>query len=133
MKKIDIQAKYDGFIEYFEETMPVAESELKFMNPYQLVVAVVLSAQCTDKRVNMTTPSFFERFPDAKSLSEASQDEVYQLIKSISYPNNKARNLIGMAKTLVADFDGVVPDNLDDLQKLPGPVPVGRCALPYIL
>ena len=123
MKKIDIQAKYDGFIEYFEKTMPVAESELKFINPYQLVVAVALSAQCTDKRVNMTTPAFFERFPDAKSLSEASQDEVYQLIKSISYPNNKAKNLIGMAKALVADFDGVVPDNLEDLQKLPG---VGR-------
>ena len=123
MKKIDIQAKYDKFIEYFELTMPVAESELKFMNPYQLVVAVVLSAQCTDKRVNMTTPAFFERFPDAKSLSEATQEEVYQLIKSISYPHNKAKNLLAMAKTLVDDFGGVVPDNLDDLQKLPG---VGR-------
>ena len=123
MKKIDIQEKYDKFIEYFEKTMPVAESELKFMNPYQLLVAVILSAQCTDKRVNMTTPAFFERFPDAKSLSEATQDEVYQLIKSISYPNNKAKNLIGMAKGLMADFDGVVPDNIDDLQKLPG---VGR-------
>ena len=123
MKKIDIQAKYDAFIEYFEETMPVAESELKFMNPYQLLVAVILSAQCTDKRVNMTTPAFFERFPDAKALAEASQDDVYQLIKSISYPNNKAKNLIGMAKGLMAEFDGVVPDNIDDLQKLPG---VGR-------
>ena len=123
MKKIDIQTKYEKFIEYFEKTMPVAESELKFMNPYQLLVAVVLSAQCTDKRVNMTTPAFFERFPDAKALSMASQDEVYQLIKSISYPNNKAKNLIGMAKGLVADFNGIVPDNLDDLQKLPG---VGR-------
>lgn len=123
MKKIDIQQKYDKFIEFFEKTMPVAESELKFLNPYQLVVAVVLSAQCTDKRVNMTTPAFFKRFPDAKSLSEASQDDVYQVIKSISYPNNKAKNLIGMAKALVADFDGVVPDNIDDLQKLPG---VGR-------
>ena len=123
MKKIDIQAKYDAFVDYFEKTMPVAESELKFMNPYQLIVAVILSAQCTDKRVNMTTPAFFERFPDAKSLSEATQDEVYQLIKSISYPNNKAKNLIGMAKGLMADFGGVVPDNIDDLQKLPG---VGR-------
>ena len=123
MKKIDIQAKYDAFIEYFEEAMPVAESELKFMNPYQLLVAVILSAQCTDKRVNMTTPAFFERFPDAKALAEASQDDVYQLIKSISYPNNKAKNLIGMAKGLMAEFDGVVPDNIDDLQKLPG---VGR-------
>lgn len=123
MKNSDIQAKYDGFMAYFEQAMPVAESELKFMNPYQLIVAVVLSAQCTDKRVNMTTPAFFERFPDAKSLSEATQDDVYQLIKSISYPNNKAKNLIGMAKALVTDFDGVVPDNIEDLQKLPG---VGR-------
>lgn len=123
MKNSDIQAKYDGFIAYFEQAMPVAGSELKFMNPYQLIVAVVLSAQCTDKRVNMTTPAFFERFPDAKSLSEATQDDVYQLIKSISYPNNKAKNLIGMAKALVNDFDGVVPDNIEDLQKLPG---VGR-------
>ena len=123
MKKIDIQTKYDAFIEYFEKAMPVAESELKFMNPYQLLVAVILSAQCTDKRVNMTTPAFFERFPDAKSLSEATQDEVYQLIKSISYPNNKAKNLIGMAKGLMAEFNGVVPDTIDDLQKLPG---VGR-------
>lgn len=123
MKNSNIQAKYDGFIAYFEQAMPVAESELKFMNPYQLIVAVVLSAQCTDKRVNMTTPAFFERFPDAKSLSEATQDDVYQLIKSISYPNNKAKNLIGMAKALVNDFDGVVPDNIEDLQKLPG---VGR-------
>lgn len=123
MKKIDIQAKYEAFVAYFERTMPVAESELKFMNPYQLIVAVVLSAQCTDKRVNMTTPALFERFPNAESLAKASQDEVYQLIKSISYPNNKAKNLIGMAKALVADYNGIVPDNIDDLQKLPG---VGR-------
>ena len=123
MKKADIQAKYDDFIAYFEKAMPVAESELKFESPYQLIVAVVLSAQCTDKRVNMTTPAFFKRFPDAQSLSEATQDDVYQLIKSISYPNNKAKNLIGMAKALVTDFNGVVPDNIEDLQKLPG---VGR-------
>ena len=123
MKNIDIQRKYDAFIDYFERTMPVAGSELKFMNPYQLVVAVILSAQCTDKRVNMTTPAFFERFPDAKALSEASQDDVYQIIKSISYPNNKAKNLIGMAKALMTEFDGVVPSDIDELQKLPG---VGR-------
>ena len=123
MKKIDIQAKYDAFIDYFERTMPVAESELKFMNPYQLLVAVILSAQCTDKRVNMTTPALFERFPDAKSLSEATQDDVYQLIKSISYPNNKAKNLVRMAQVLMSDYNGIVPDNLDELQKLPG---VGR-------
>lgn len=123
MKRIDNQDKYDAFIRYFEESMPVAESELNYENPYQLIVAVILSAQCTDKRVNMTTPAFFERFPDAKTLMDATQDDVYQLIKSISYPNNKARNLIGMAKSLVADFNGVVPDNIEDLQKLPG---VGR-------
>ena len=123
MKNIDIQAKYDSFIEYFERTMPIAASELRYQNPFQLVVAVILSAQCTDKRVNMTTPALFERFPDAKSLSEASQDDVYQLIKSISYPNNKSRNLIGMAKALMSFFNGVVPDNIEDLQKLPG---VGR-------
>ena len=123
MKRVDIQSKYDAFVKYFEEHMPVAESELKFMNPYQLVVAVILSAQCTDKRVNMTTPALFERFPDPKSLSEASQDDVSQLIKSISYPNNKAKNLVRMAQVLMSDYNGIVPDNLDELQKLPG---VGR-------
>jgi len=123
MKNIDIQAKYDAFIRYFEKEMPLAGSELKFCNPYQLLVAVILSAQCTDRRVNMTTPAFFERFPDAKSLSEASQDDVYQLIKSISYPNNKTKNLIGMAKGLMSEFNGVVPSDIDELQKLPG---VGR-------
>ena len=115
--------KYKAFISYFQENMPIAESELKYENPYQLVVAVILSAQCTDKRVNMTTPAFFERFPDAQTLSMSSQDEVYQLIKSISYPNNKAKNLLGMAKVLVRDFNGVVPDDVDLLQTLPG---VGR-------
>lgn len=123
MKRVDIQSKYDAFVKYFEEHMPVAESELKFMNPYQLVVAVILSAQCTDKRVNMTTPALFERFPDPESLSKASQDDVYQLIKSISYPNNKAKNLVRMAQVLMSDYNGIVPDNLDELQKLPG---VGR-------
>ena len=103
--------------------MPVAESELNFENPYQLIVAVILSAQCTDKRVNMTTPAFFERFPDAESLSQATVEEIYSLIKSISYPNNKAKNLLGMAKSLVINYGGVVPDNVDELQKLPG---VGR-------
>lgn len=123
MNKIDTQKKYDAFINYFERTMPVAESELKFYNPYQLLVAVILSAQCTDKRVNMTTPALFERFPDAQSMASATQDEVYQLIKSISYPNNKAKNLIGMAKSLVKDFGGIVPSDIDELQSLPG---VGR-------
>lgn len=118
-----LQKKFEYFIDYFEKNMPVAESELNYVNPYQLIVAVILSAQCTDKRVNMTTPAFFERFPDAYSLSDSSVEEIYSYIKSISYPNNKSKNLLGMAKVLVTEFDGVVPDNVDDLQKLPG---VGR-------
>lgn len=120
---MNLEDKYRYFIDYFEENMPVAESELNFENPYQLIVAVILSAQCTDKRVNMTTPAFFEKFPDAESLSNASVEDVYELIKSISYPNNKARNLLGMAKKLVSDFAGEVPDEVDKLQMLPG---VGR-------
>ena len=103
--------------------MPVAESELNFENPYQLIVAVILSAQCTDKRVNMTTPALFERYPDAEALSKAAVEDIYELIKSISYPNNKSKNLLGMAKVLMSDFNGVVPDDVDKLQTLPG---VGR-------
>lgn len=118
-----MQNKYNKLIAYFEENMPVAESELHYENPYQLLVAVILSAQCTDKRVNMTTPLFFQRFPDAKSLSEASVDEIFTIIKSISYPNNKSKNLLGMSKVLVEKFDGVVPDDVEMLQILPG---VGR-------
>lgn len=118
-----MQNKYNKLIAYFEENMPVAESELHYENPYQLLVAVILSAQCTDKRVNMTTPLFFQRFPDAKSLSEASVDEIFAIIKSISYPNNKSKNLLGMSKVLVEKFDGVVPDDVEMLQILPG---VGR-------
>ena len=118
-----LKNKYKYIIEYFEENMPVAESELNFENPYQLIVAVILSAQCTDKRVNMTTPALFERYPDAEALSKATVGDIYELIKSISYPNNKAKNLLGMAKTLMSDFQGVVPDDVDKLQTLPG---VGR-------
>ena len=120
MKLKDI---YSFFIEQFEENMPVAESELNFENPYQLIVAVILSAQCTDKRVNMTTPALFERYPDAETLSKAAVEDIYELIKSISYPNNKSKNLLGMAKVLMSDFNGVVPDDVDKLQTLPG---VGR-------
>ncbi len=118
-----LKNKYKYIIEYFEENMPVAESELNFENPYQLIVAVILSAQCTDKRVNMTTPALFERYPDAEALSKASVEDIYELIKSISYPNNKSKNLLGMAKVLVSEFQGVVPDDVDKLQTLPG---VGR-------
>ena len=121
--KTKIQQKYDAFVAYFEEHMPIAESELHYANPYQLLVAVILSAQCTDKRVNMTTPALFERFPTAQDMAASSVDEIYSYIKSISYPNNKAKNLLGMAQALVSVFNGIVPNNLDDLQKLPG---VGR-------
>lgn len=123
MKTTKIQQKYDAFVAYFAEHMPIAESELQYESPYQLLVAVILSAQCTDKRVNMTTPALFERFPTPYDMAAASVEEIYAYIKSISYPNNKAKNLLGMAQTLVRDFGGVVPDNLEDMQKLPG---VGR-------
>lgn len=103
--------------------MPVAETELNYVSPYQLIVAVILSAQCTDKRVNLITPAFFERFPDSGSLACAGTDEVFALIRSCSYPNNKTKNLIGMARTLEEEFKGVVPSGIDELMKLPG---VGR-------
>lgn len=118
-----LKNKYRYLIEYFEKNMPIAESELNFENPYQLIVAVILSAQCTDKRVNMTTPALFERYPDAEALSKATVEDIYELIKSISYPNNKSKNLLGMAKVLMSDFNGIVPDDVDKLQTLPG---VGR-------
>ena len=115
--------RFDKIIDYFQKNMPVAETELHYQDPYELLVAVILSAQCTDKRVNMLTPPFFERFPTAEVLAESSADEVFTFIKSCSYPNNKSKNLVGMAKTLMNDFNGIVPDNVDELQKLPG---VGR-------
>ena len=115
--------RYQFVLDYFEQHEPDAETELIYDNPYQLLVAVILSAQCTDKRVNMTTPAFFAKFPDATSLSKASPEEVFALIKSISYPNNKTKHLIGMAKMLVEQFHSEVPSDMDDLQKLPG---VGR-------
>ena len=118
-----LKNKYRYLIEYFEENMPIAESELNFENPYQLIVAVILSAQCTDKRVNMTTPALFQQYPDAEALSKATVGDIYELIKSISYPNNKSKNLLGMAKVLMSDFNGIVPDDVDKLQILPG---VGR-------
>lgn len=117
------EARYRGIVEYFSKAMPVAESELDFTSPYELVVAVMLSAQCTDKRVNLTTPRFFERFPSAEALSQATPEEIYPYIKSISYPNNKAKNLAGMARMLVGEFGGIVPDSVEALERLPG---VGR-------
>jgi len=117
-------------IAWFQENMPVAETELHYLNPYQLLVAVILSAQCTDKRVNLITPPFFKRFPEPEKLAASSVEEILSYISSCSYPNNKARYLLGMAKVLVTDFGGVVPDEPDDLQKLPG---VGRKTANVIL
>lgn len=114
---------YKTVIDYFLKTMPVAETELEYSNPFHLIVAVILSAQCTDKRVNQITPALLQRYPDAFSMSEAEPAEVFDYIKSCSYPNNKSKHLVGMAKKLVELFDGKVPEDLDDLQKLPG---VGR-------
>lgn len=114
---------YKTVIDYFLKTMPVAETELEYSNPFHLIVAVILSAQCTDKRVNQITPALLQRYPDAFSMSEAEPAEVFDYIKSCSYPNNKSKHLVGMAKKLVELFDGKVPEDIDDLQKLPG---VGR-------
>lgn len=110
-------------IEYFQQHNPVAETELIYDNTFQLLVAVILSAQCTDKRVNMTTPAIFERFPDAAAMAKGSYDEVFELIKSISYPGNKSRHLLGMSKMLVEEFGGKVPMTVEELMRLPG---VGR-------
>lgn len=115
--------RYEYVIDFFLEHAPDAETELIYDNPFQLLVAVILSAQCTDKRVNMTTPAIFAKFPDAESFGKAAFEEVFELIKSISYPNNKSRHLIGMAQMLVKDFGGNVPMTVDELVKLPG---VGR-------
>ncbi len=115
--------RFRPIIDWFEREMPVAETELHYKNPYELLVAVILSAQCTDKRVNLITPSFFERFSDAEKLAESKQEDIFELIKTCSYPNNKAANLLAMARRLVEEFDSIVPSSIDDLQKLPG---VGR-------
>lgn len=117
------QEKYKAFIEYFSENMPVAESELNWRTPFELAVAVVLSAQCTDKRVNMTTPNILKLYPTAEMMAEATEEDIYDLIKSISYPNNKAKHLKGMADMLVANYGGEIPADIDEMQKLPG---VGR-------
>ncbi len=103
--------------------MPVAETELHYRDPYQLLVAVILSAQCTDKRVNLLTPAIFEKYPTVFDMKEATPEEVFELIKSCSYPNNKSKHLVGMANVLVDEFGGMVPDDIKELQKLPG---VGR-------
>jgi endonuclease-3 len=115
--------RFEFVISYFQQHAPNAETELLYDNPYQLLVAVILSAQCTDKRVNMTTPAIFEKYPDAASLSKATFDELFPLIRSISYPNNKTKHLIGMANMLEEKFNCQVPLTVEELVQLPG---VGR-------
>ena len=118
-----IQERFAKAIEYFLAHRPVAETELVYTDPYQLAVAVILSAQCTDKRVNMITPNLFKNYPTADSLALAKHEDVFAIIRSCSYPNNKTKNIIGMALMLVKDFKGKMPSDVDELQKLPG---VGR-------
>lgn len=115
--------RYDNIIAWFTENVPIAETELKYTDPFGLLVAVILSAQCTDKRVNMITPHLLLDFPTPEAMAATSSEVVFDYIRSISYPNNKAKHLVGMAQKLVADFDGVVPDDVELLQTLPG---VGR-------
>ena len=118
-----VKERYSRIIDYFEHARPTAQSELDFESPFQLLVAVILSAQCTDKRVNMVTPALFAAYPDAQAMAAATVDDIFDYIKSVSYPNNKSKHLKGMAEKLVQDFDGVVPDSVEKLQTLPG---VGR-------
>jgi len=115
--------KFEKILAWFQKNQPVAQTELHYNNPYELLVSVILSAQCTDKRVNMVTPALFKAFPEAEVMAAASPAEVFQYIKSISYPNNKASHLVGMAQMLVHDFKGIVPSDIGELQKMPG---VGR-------
>ena len=118
-----IKERYKGVVEYFSREMPVAESELNYGSTFELLVAVILSAQCTDKRVNMVTPALFEASPTAQAMAEATEADIFPYIRSISYPNNKARHLASMARMLCEEFGGEVPADLKELQRLPG---VGR-------
>lgn len=120
MKK---KERYEAFIRYFSEHQPEPVTELNYSNPFELLVAVILSAQCTDKRVNLVCPALFSRYPEAETMAAASVEEIFSYIRSISYPNNKAKHLLGMATMLMADFNGEVPGDITELQKLPG---VGR-------
>ena len=115
--------RYKAFVAYFSAHQPEPVTELHYQSPYQLLVAVILSAQCTDKRINQITPALFERFPTPEALAEATINEVFTYVRSVSYPNNKAKHLVGMAKILVNEFGSVVPQGIDELQKMPG---VGR-------
>ncbi len=115
--------RYQAFVDYFLDSFPEPETELRYNNPFELLVAVVLSAQCTDVRINKVTPGLFEKFPTAEFMATASFDEIFALIRSVSYPNNKSKHLIGLSKMIMEDFGGEVPVKHEDLQKLPG---VGR-------
>ncbi|MDR2844160.1 MAG: endonuclease III [Candidatus Symbiothrix sp.] len=114
------KARYSQVIAWFEANMPVAETELHYVNPFQLLISVILAAQCTDKRVNMITPALFEAFPTPEVLAASNVETVYEYIKSVSYPNNKAKHLLGMAQMLLAEFGGQVPSDISELMRLPG-------------
>lgn len=118
-----IKERYQRFIDYFEENMPDPKTELNYENDYQLLVAVILSAQSTDKRINIVTPALFEAYPDITTLAKATQNEVFEYISSVTYPNNKSKSLVGMANKLIEDFDGKIPSTVEELITLPG---VGR-------
>ena len=117
------EERYKGVMGWFQENNALAKTELQYTDPFQLLIAVILSAQCTDKRVNMVTPKLFNAFPTVETLAVSSPDVVYEYIKSVSYPNNKAKHLVGMAQKLLSEFNGIVPSEVEDLLKLPG---VGR-------
>ena len=125
-----INERYNGVIEYFMENMPSPTTELSYSTPFELLVAVILSAQCTDKRINMVTPALFKVYPTAYELAKASQNDVFEYIKSVTFPNNKSKSLIGMANMLVDCYDGEVPASIDELVKIPG---VGRKTANVIL
>ncbi len=120
---VNLKERYHHVLDYFREHAPSAETELHYSNPYELLVAVILSAQCTDKRINLVTPALFKDYPNAESLAKATPDVIFTYIRSVSYPNNKAKHLAGMARMLVSEFNNRVPDTVEDLTKLPG---VGR-------
>lgn len=125
-----VAERYRRVIEWFQHAMPVAETELHYENPFQLLVAVILSAQCTDKRVNIVTPALFNAYPTPQAMAEATAEEIFPYISSVSFPNNKTRSLLGMARRLVEEYDGEVPDDMDSLLSLPG---VGRKTANVIL
>lgn len=122
-RRVKLQERYNQVVGYFERAMPVAETELHYSSPFQLLVAVVLSAQCTDKRVNMVTPALFAAYPTPEAMAQASEEDIFSYIHSVSYPNNKSRHLAGLSRMLVEEFGGEVPDDREQLQRLPG---VGR-------